>query len=1104
MSEPEGRRRPALEYALRYAAKGWPVFPLHEPVRPETPQSPACTCGRPKATKDNLERGIAAVLAHGNLSAAQAKTRAEAQLCKSVGKHPRTEHGVDDATTDAAQIRAWWKRWPQANIGVHMGAGAGVWGLDLDEKDKGPDVFEAMKEGREPLPPTPIQRSGGGGLHLFWRLPEDREVKNRVAAKDAAGRRIKGIDVRSTGGYLVLAPSVHESTWWDGDDLRVTTATTKARRYAWISERGVEPAPAPLWVLELVSPLAPAPRLTGRPTTTATPPTAPPPAQTDDPQLALKRAYCERALKNGAERILGAQVAGHARHDVIVREAFNAGGWVGAGLLDREHAAAVLIEAGISAGKDQREVQRAVTSGLDAGAKEPRVPPDLELTGPRRGGPPPPRDEDLPPPGRSAAEAVRDEESDRRREQARTALHAFATKVRELEVAQDKAERAKLIGDICQPPLIRGLAIARLADDTAGVAELARIRAIRGLADEARRLEQAIARQVRAIRDADKQTVAAARARQFILGTALGAALGELGRDLDFPEDLVVPMGYELMGSGVYRVRLRDDGTEDHERIAHSPLFISGVSTDVDGAGTALTLRWYDGRAWRSRSIPRKTAMVARSLAEESQHDVPVSSVSASDIVGYLEAFLAANAASLPLRKTSTSLGWREGAFLLGSKLIGPDGPIEDPPVTLNVDDPGIVQLSAGYRTSGTWEAWVDIVQKLAPYPRIMLALYASLCPPLLRLVPDAPNFLVDFSGETSQGKTTTLRLAASVWGSPSERDGGLIRMWDSTATFIERVGAFGSDLPLILDDSKRAKPGAISKIVYAVSQGVGRGRGTVSGVQVSGTWRTVLLSTGEAPLTSYSTDGGAAARCLTLWGSPFGLTSQAELAREVTLGLYDNHGHLGPRALAWLQQPERADWVKHEYRSALQGWSRYTNGNAVAERAAAYLAVLEVAANVARQLGVPRAEGDPLGDAWRAVANATEAADRATLALHDLHGYAVANAHAFFGRHYANERDNTPKVPPRGWAGAWSRELTWGYVAILPRVVKELFRDWKYDYEAVVTTWRDRGWLRTIPTDKGPAIPTVLDGGRPRCLQILRDAINSVEQGKPGDAPKT
>lgn len=83
-----------LYAALDYAKRGWPVSPVWEC------KGGRCSCGNPK--------------------------------CSSPGKHPRTSHGVKDATTDADQIRKWWTEHPHANIGVATGAQSGIFELDVD------------------------------------------------------------------------------------------------------------------------------------------------------------------------------------------------------------------------------------------------------------------------------------------------------------------------------------------------------------------------------------------------------------------------------------------------------------------------------------------------------------------------------------------------------------------------------------------------------------------------------------------------------------------------------------------------------------------------------------------------------------------------------------------------------------------------------------------------------------------------------------------------------------------------------------------------------------------------------------------------------------
>lgn len=1061
--------KPYVDFALGYAARGWPVHPLHEPIfHAATGPASQCSCGGWANTPANVDDGR--------------------QICKEIGKHPRLSDWPNKATTNADQIRKWWSEHPTANIGVLCGEISGILALDVDEKDGGPIALKALEAKHTELPFTTTAKTGGGGFHFIWEYPGERRIKNKVAIKED-GKRILGLDVRSNKGYILVAPSLHRS----------------GQRYEWVSATGQKPVPAPTWLLDLMDP----------PVVKPAPPSSPPPPATIGTSYAHQ--YAETALRNACKRI---QDAGEGqRHDTLVKESYMVGGFLH--LLSAGAAHDALVAAGVASGKSQREVERVVSSGLEQGALAPRTPPELEHTAARqyRQGPHPADTEDAPPPpgepaAKSAAAIAAEEERAARLRAAELALASLAAVLPKLDAA-DRAERARLIGELVTAPLIRGLAYARLDDSTAGLAELAQLRAVRGLAEDAKRLDTAIVRQVKAIREAEREANAAERAKRFFLGASLLASLGGLAEDSGAPEELLVPFGYEVTPAGTYSVRIGRDGGDERERICHSPLFISALSSDIDGQGTRVVLRWHDGNGWRSRSVARKTAMVARSLAEESDNDVPVSSVSASPIVEYLEAFVAVNTPRLPVTKTSTVLGWRDNGFLWGTTLIGPDGPVVPSPLTLNTEDPGIAQLASSFRTKGTFEDWQKAIEAIAPHPRLMLALYASVCPPLLKLVADAPNFLVDWSGETSQGKTTALRVAASVWGYPHDRD-GLIRMWDATTTYVERASAFGSDLPMMLDDSKRAKPAIISKIIYAVAQGAGRGRGTVGSVQVSGTWRTVLLSTGEAPLTSYSTDGGAAARCLTLWGSPFGgqSTDNADLARETRLNLLEHHGHLGPRLLAWLQKPEHAEYVLQHYRWSLTRWAKAAGGNAVAERAAGYVALLEVAQWVAEKLGAPKAEGNPLLEAWRAVGTATETADRATLALRELYAWAVGSEHAFIGRHYS-DREDTPKVPPRGWYGAWRRVDMWDEISFIPLHVKERFQEWRYDYQAIVTTWRDRGWLRVKPGGTGGngltmpiRLGSAQSDGSPvvRCLCVRRAAIDLVDDrdapGAPPPAP--
>ncbi len=135
---------------------------------------------------------------------------------KARGKTPLTPHGLKDATQDAATIRAWWQRLPEANIGIACEP-SGLAVIDIDAKSGGMVTLDQFT-GLDPLcVDTLISRTGGGGAHLVF----EGSIPNTT------GKIGKGIDSRGKGGYIVAPPSVHES----GNVYRWEDETAKADRY---------------------------------------------------------------------------------------------------------------------------------------------------------------------------------------------------------------------------------------------------------------------------------------------------------------------------------------------------------------------------------------------------------------------------------------------------------------------------------------------------------------------------------------------------------------------------------------------------------------------------------------------------------------------------------------------------------------------------------------------------------------------------------------------------------------------------------------------------------------------------------------------------------
>lgn len=107
--------------------------------------------------------------------------------------------GVKEATKDSATIKAWWRRFPDANVGIACGEPSGIVVIDVDPRNGGSETITRLSMRGHVFPDCPTAVTGGGGRHLFVRF--DPRIGN---SKDKIG---KGIDVKSTGGYVVAAPS---------------------------------------------------------------------------------------------------------------------------------------------------------------------------------------------------------------------------------------------------------------------------------------------------------------------------------------------------------------------------------------------------------------------------------------------------------------------------------------------------------------------------------------------------------------------------------------------------------------------------------------------------------------------------------------------------------------------------------------------------------------------------------------------------------------------------------------------------------------------------------------------------------------------------------
>jgi hypothetical protein len=118
------------------------------------------------------------------------------------GKEPlisrsRGGQGFKDATTDLAQIEAWWTKYPNANIGTPTGLVIDVLDVDVRTKGNGYGWLERLRLAGLVTGAIAEARTRNDGRHLVYP----------VSGSGCRSFKGKWLDIKARGGYVVLPPS---------------------------------------------------------------------------------------------------------------------------------------------------------------------------------------------------------------------------------------------------------------------------------------------------------------------------------------------------------------------------------------------------------------------------------------------------------------------------------------------------------------------------------------------------------------------------------------------------------------------------------------------------------------------------------------------------------------------------------------------------------------------------------------------------------------------------------------------------------------------------------------------------------------------------------
>src|SRR5882672_6117384 len=146
--------------------------------------------------------------------------------------------GCLDATDDENVIADWDRKYPNANIGIACGSPSACMVIDLDPRNGSDDSLARLAGRKQTFPPTVMAQTANGGRHLYYAFEPLLKNSKSVLAP--------GIDVKTTGGYVVAPPSILEGNrhykW-----LNVPLGDSFPRLPRWAYE-ALKPKPQPVIV----------------------------------------------------------------------------------------------------------------------------------------------------------------------------------------------------------------------------------------------------------------------------------------------------------------------------------------------------------------------------------------------------------------------------------------------------------------------------------------------------------------------------------------------------------------------------------------------------------------------------------------------------------------------------------------------------------------------------------------------------------------------------------------------------------------------------------------------------------------------------------------
>ncbi len=430
---------------------------------------------------------------------------------------------------------------------------------------------------------------------------------------------------------------------------------------------------------------------------------------------------------------------------------------------------------------------------------------------------------------------------------------------------------------------------------------------------------------------------------------------------------------FSVDDSGVYYHGRGRDGEPLRPLWLCTRLDVQALTRNQEGQGWGYLLHFAD-----PLNRPKQWAMPARMLSGDGGEyrsvllnmglRIATSPTARNRLTEYLQTRKPPEFASCTDR-----IGWHQteggAAYVLPHEAIGD----EAERIVFQSDS----QMENTFRVRKDVDAWRERIAGLCVgNSRLVFSVACAFAGPLLRpAAMESGGF--HLRGDSSSGKTTALRLAASVNGGPS-----YMQRWRTTDNALEAIAAQHCDALLILDELAQVEGKVAGECAYMLANEQSKARATRNGSpRARLSWRLLFLSAGELGLADHMAEGMKRARTgqevrmadipadagagLGAFECIHGFPNAAMFASHLSREVQACYGAVGRAFVEWACRewgllPRRLRTRLHDLQ---QAWVPQGASGQV-ERVAARFALVGIAGELATEAGLT---GWPVGESERA-----------------------------------------------------------------------------------------------------------------------------------------